>query len=141
MVKRHDRNLGRYQKADGNVREAKAARDDHMAPIFLEVTICVSGIARIISKEARPANKGDVDLAAMSMASERQRDAGWNVVEDVGLVNEQDHRCAIWNVVQGCFQVPDAPALQSKLILDPRNPKVITPPAQPDRGVFEQDNP
>ena len=63
MTKRNDRNFWRHQKADGNVREAKAARDDHMAPISLEVTICVSGITRIISKEAQPAHKGDVDLA------------------------------------------------------------------------------
>ena len=80
MAKRNDRNFWRHQKADGNVREAKAARDDHMAPISLEVTICVSGITRIISKEAQPAHKGDVDLAAVSVARERQRDAGRNGV-------------------------------------------------------------
>src|SRR6516162_2631887 len=100
-----------------------------MASVFLEMTVGVLGITRIIRNEAQPANKGNVDLTAMGMACKRQCNAGRHVCEDVGLVSEQNDRRAICDMAQGCFQVPDAPAFRVKLIVKPCDPKVIAPPA------------
>src|ERR1700731_297886 len=79
-------------------------------------------------KEAGTQRDGHVNLAAMGVSAERQRNAVRDAAENIGLMGEQDDGRFIFDLAQGCVKivarrVPRWPYKTFELIAKPRDPE------------------
>ena len=80
------------------------------------------------AKEAGTQRNGHVNLAAMGVSAERQRNAVRNAAKNIGLMCEQDDGRFIFDLAQGCVKivarrVPRWPYKTFELIAKPRDPE------------------
>lgn len=91
----HLHDFWRAHEADRQDRLAKAAGNDQMATIFFDMPVYVRRAETQFGEDWT--GERQIDLAAVSVAGKRQRDALWRARKDERLMRQQDRRSVVGN--------------------------------------------
>lgn len=97
-------------ETNGHIGSAKAGGNYKMTVSFHQMSISFLKLALpanyvLPAKEAGTQRNGHVNLAAMGVSAERQRNAVRDAAENIGLMGEQDDGRFIFNLAQGCVKI------------------------------------